>query len=503
MSFLTTPVPHDEGARFIAGKPAVTRRVFDQLAPDLQARAFVITGVEALDAVARVRELVAELPRGGDFRDLKDSILAEISPWLVTSTDPEEQAKQRAAANRRAELLLRMHGWQAYARTQHALHEAQADVFPFRQYLSSEDGRVRPSHAALNKKILPSDHPFWANHTPPWEFGCRCDCVALTAEEVDEIRAAEQGKPPEDRQVLPDAQLREIATQKRIVKPGGQGFLDLRTPRERDGSGYEWRPADDALTIDQILERYTPAEQQAFRDFAGNQTLEDGRSLLEWWQGGGPLPPAAAPPLPGPAPAAALPARQTPVSRGLPVQAKGDVGAAWKATLAQIDRIHDDGVLPGFPATRAAKNARHLGVYHPSKRKLALKDGGPWMHLTAAHEIGHYLDHQALTAAGRYASEEAGHPVRAIVDILLGTPTAALIRSSRISPKRRAYFLARVEVWARAYAQFIAEESGAAALTGDLARVSASVEPWRQWPEAEFAPARAAIRDMFQKKGWM
>jgi len=501
--FLVDPVPHEEGSKFIAGKPAVTRRVFDQLAPDLQARAFMITGVESLDVLARVRGLLAELPSGGDFRELKGSILAELSPWLVDpQADDEERAKQEAAANRRAELLLRMHGWQAYARTQYELHEANADVFPYRQYLSSEDGRVRPHHAALNKMILPANHPFWLAHTPPWEFNCRCDCVALTQEEVDEIAADEAGKPEEDKRVMPPAQLREIEINQRIVKPGGQGFLDIRTPRERDGSGYEWRPGDDARSIDQILERFTPTERQVYMDLAAGQKLEDGRSLLEWWQGGQPA--AAAAPTSGLPPAGAgLAARQTPVSAGLPIAARGRVAATWKDSLAAIDRVHDDGVLPGYQAVRSPKTANHLGVYRWSKKQLGLRDDGPWMHLTAVHEIGHYLDHQALGQPGRYASQTAGHPAHAVIDLLLGTPTVSRIRGSGISASRRAYFTSRVEVWARAYAQFIAEESGEPALAADLDRVRASVEPWRQWPEAEFAPARQAMREMFQQKGWM
>lgn len=303
-NFLTTPVPHSDGADYIRNKPAVTRAIFDALSPELQAKAFVITGVEALDVVARVRDLVAQLPEGGDYDDLKDEILKELTPWFVKSTDPLEQAKQQAAANRRAELLLRMHGWQAYARTQDAMIRANADVFPFSMYLSSEDSRVRPSHAALNKKIVPTDHPFWHNHTPPWEFGCRCDKVPMSAEEVDEIRADEAAKPVEDRQVLDAAQLGEIERNGRIVKPSGQGFLDIRTPRERTGNGYEWRPAEDALSIDQILARYTPAERSAFEDFAANQKLDDGRTLLDWWKPAKrfaendlPLPPGGAPKL--------------------------------------------------------------------------------------------------------------------------------------------------------------------------------------------------------------
>ncbi len=310
IALLAEPMPHDAGAERIAGMPAVTRAVFDRLRPELQARAFVITGVEALDAVARVRGMVAELPVGGDFREVKARILDEISPWLVTAEDAEERAKQMAAASRRAELLLRMHGWQAYAQTQYEQMEANKDVFPYRQYLTSEDARVRASHAALNRKILPAGHPFWLNHTPPWEFNCRCDCVPMTAEEVEQIRAAEAGKPPEDRLVLPPEQLRQIEEQKRIVKPGGQGFLDIRTPRERDGVGYEFRPEERALSIEQILERHSPEDRRIFEEFAARQVLDDGRTLLEWWAGAAPAPapgpPVSPVPVPAPAPVPAV-----------------------------------------------------------------------------------------------------------------------------------------------------------------------------------------------------
>lgn len=283
---ITKPIPHTEGARLLRDKPVVTLAVFNALAPELRARALVITGVEALDTVARVREIAARLPEGADWDEQKAAIRQEISPWLVTSEDAEDREKEAAAASRRAEMLLRMHGWQTYARTQHALMEAHVDVFPYRQYLSSEDARVRPAHAALNRKIFPADHPFWDNHTPPWDFGCRCDVVPLTREEVEGIEASEDALAPEDRQVMGDEQLGEIERAGRIVKPGGQGFLDVRTPRERTGDGYEFRPGQEALPIDQILERFEPAEREAFVAYAAGQTLEDGRTLLEWWQGG-------------------------------------------------------------------------------------------------------------------------------------------------------------------------------------------------------------------------
>lgn len=418
--FLTTPVPHTEGAAFIEGKPAVTRRVFDQLAPELQARAFLITGIEALDVVARVRELTAQLPVGGDFKDLRGRILNELSPWLVTSTDPDERAKQESAAYRRAELLLRLHGWQAYARTQHALMEEHIDVFPFRKYLSSEDNRVRPTHAALDKKILPANHPFWQNHTPPWEFNCRCDCVPMTAEEVGDIAAAETLKPDEDKLVVPPSQLREIEQNKRLVKPGAQGFFDLRTPRERTGEGYEWRPADDALSIDQILARFSPGERQAFEDFAARQRLEDGRTLLDWWKNG----PA---PTPAPAPAAPRPAAG-PIVAVIPPAAPAPKPKAKKAPAAK---------LPTDPVDRM--RARIAGANYKTDTPLGgginttvkVKNGVQVVFKPASGEYGQTL-RAGILPGEQYKREKAASLIDQHLGIHLVPPTEIITRHGEI-----------------------------------------------------------------------
>ncbi len=417
--FLTTPVPHTEGAAFIEGKPAVTRRVFDQLAPELQARAFLVTGIEALDVVARVRELTAQLPVGGDFKDLRGRILNELSPWLVTSTDPDERAKQQSAAYRRAELLLRLHGWQAYARTQHALMEEHVDVFPYRKYLSSEDNRVRPTHAALDKKILPANHPFWINHTPPWEFNCRCDCVPMTAEEVGEIAAKEVRKPDEDKIVLPPSQLREIEQNQRLVKPGAQGFFDLRTPREKTGDGYEWRPGEDALSIDQILARFTPSERQAFEDFAARQRLEDGRTLLDWWKNGpAPTPapaPAVVPPAPGPIVAVIPPAAPAPK----PKAKKAAVKLPTDATDRMRARI----------ATANYKTEVPLGGGVNTTTKV--KNGVQVVFKSAAGEDPRIL-RPGILPGEQYKREKAASLIDQYLGINLVPPTEIITRNGEV-----------------------------------------------------------------------
>lgn len=283
--FVTTPISHEEGAKLIAGKAAVTRAVWDRLPEELQARAYVITGVECAATIRRVRELTAKLPQGGDWDEIKSGILNEISPWLVDpNADEETRAKQESRARVRATTLLRLHGWQAYSQTQFEMMEAHRDAFPFRQYLSRDDGRERPSHRALHGKILPSAHSFWRNHTPPWEFGCRCRVVPITAAEAGRIEAREKKLPPEARQVLPPEMLREIEAGNIVDRQGGR--QDIRTPREREGAGhYEWRPGDARLSLGQVLAAYSPEERRVFEAWAENQIMEDGRSLRAWLAG--------------------------------------------------------------------------------------------------------------------------------------------------------------------------------------------------------------------------
>ncbi|MFN0297732.1 phage minor head protein [Acinetobacter albensis] len=66
-----------------------------------------------------------------------------------------------------------------------------------RQYLmysAINDSRVRPAHLALNRIVLPIDHPFWLTHYPPLSFRCRCTVIALT-----EKQALKYGITPDDK----------------------------------------------------------------------------------------------------------------------------------------------------------------------------------------------------------------------------------------------------------------------------------------------------------------
>ena len=164
---------------------------FGQLPGDLKMRAFTVSRIEDVRVLEGIRETVARLPEGGDWRKLREEVARQIAG------DAEADKGHRA----RAELVMRMNGMAAYAAARHADQVASADIFPYWMYMCNLDGRERDSHARLNGLVLRYDDPFWKNHYPPWEWGCRCYVTKITAAEAEDYGVADSGAvsaPPSD-----------------------------------------------------------------------------------------------------------------------------------------------------------------------------------------------------------------------------------------------------------------------------------------------------------------
>jgi SPP1 gp7 family putative phage head morphogenesis protein len=293
--FFSDPVPHDEAADYIRAKTPMFAGQFNELLPELRARAFTIAGVECADTLQRCRDAIATLPAGGDWNKIKKELVNEICPWLVDpNADAETQARQTKAAKARATLLLRIHGGQAYGATNARVLDENQDIFPFRQYLSMDDSRVRASHAALHNKILPADSPWWHTHTPPWEFGCRCTVAGISAEEAGEIAAAESHKPPEQRDVLEGAQLHELVHNNRLVS-GPNEIYDTRTGYQKNGKGYEWDHRSMQMPLEMIQARYDAPVWEAFQAWADATDVMPGSTVLDWAKMSGPARPPESP----------------------------------------------------------------------------------------------------------------------------------------------------------------------------------------------------------------
>lgn len=179
--------PNEAAADYIHGKAVADPTHFGNLPPQLKQRAFTVAGIEQLDALQRIRDAVAKLPEGASWDEAKKEIAAEISPFV---------GGDMKAARAKAEMQLRIHGFQAYAVARHQEQMESIDVFPYWKYVTVGDSRVRPAHAALDGKVLRADDPWWKTHYPPWDWGCRCIVEALDEEDAEAVGISTSAEMP-------------------------------------------------------------------------------------------------------------------------------------------------------------------------------------------------------------------------------------------------------------------------------------------------------------------
>ena len=266
--------PHEEAAALVRGKSVVAADVFKALLPEARGRAFTITGVEGAHVLQRVRDRIADYARGGEgntWDDAKADIISSLDPWLGDG------------AERRATILLRTHGFQAFQAANWRVAQEDEDTTHL-QYLATEDDRVRESHLALNGIILPKNDPFWEKHYPPWEWGCRCRVRPMNPDLVDLAREQDAERNPEDRLVLEGAALRELR-HGRLIRESGA--YDVTAPSDSaDGEdAFQWHPDDLRITPSQVRQHFDSPVFAAFKHWAQLNAIRAGLTLWQWLRG--------------------------------------------------------------------------------------------------------------------------------------------------------------------------------------------------------------------------
>lgn len=243
-------VPNKVASDYLRGRAAVSPEAFGKLPDALKMRAFTVARIEDVRVIGDIRDAVARIPEGGDWKSIRN----EVAQRIAGDQDAGRGHKARAA------FILRTNAKAAYAVARHADQMASADIFPYWMYIATLDGRERDSHAKLNGLVLKFDDPFWKTHYPPWEWGCRCYVVKLT-----EADAADYG-------VAGAKTLEELM----------EGYED-----DAKSAGFSFDPSSLALDLDTIINSLDDASD---RDFARKVFSEP--ELQGNWGNGGAVTPA-------------------------------------------------------------------------------------------------------------------------------------------------------------------------------------------------------------------
>jgi len=268
-----SPAPHKEAVALLTGKPVMVKRVFNQLLPELKARAFTVAGIESANCMQRIRDAVASVPLGGKegmtWDEAKKSIVDELEPYLGDGADY------------RAELVLRVNTFQAYSASIHEAGMADEDTTHF-QYLHGECEVPTPSHLALNGVVLPKDDPFWETHTGPWgHLGCVCYKRPMNPDLVADERAKDKDRNPDNQAVLDGPALKQL-NHGTLIRDGQKYDTNIDGP---DNSGFKWSPGDFKIPLKDLEKKYDPEVWTQFQSFAQKQMLSKTRSVWDWLNG--------------------------------------------------------------------------------------------------------------------------------------------------------------------------------------------------------------------------
>ena len=175
-----------------------------------------------------------------------------------------------------------------------------------------------------------------------------------------------------------------------------------------------------------------------------------------------------------------------------------------------IDRLHGNGHLPVVRVTWRTLQDRRAAEFlafaaeaelpdqlriDPSRRRWAI---------AAIHEVGHLLDLRGLGTPLHPASvdDDRMDPWRRAVET---SGEVAMLGNLLGGPDE--YYLRPEELWARSYAQWVAERSALPWLRRQIRELRGTnrrqVTYYTQWDDDAFAPIAAATDDLFRGLGWI
>lgn len=172
-----TNLPFKEAIRFIRGKVNLPTRTWTDLQREMHSRSFVIAGAMQDDLIQDIRDAVTEgIEEGIALQQFKKEFKAIVKKrgWTF-----------KQSPGWRSRVIFNTNLRTAFAAGSERQMQRTARRRPFAKYIAGLSAEPRPEHLIWNGRILPLDHPWWATHTPPNGWGCKCIKVSVSRRELD------------------------------------------------------------------------------------------------------------------------------------------------------------------------------------------------------------------------------------------------------------------------------------------------------------------------------
>ena len=159
---------------------------------EANATAFTVAKAMKADVLSTIHaELNTTLKSGmteAQFIKTLEPRLQALGWWGVKKIKGPDGVKElvQLGSPHRLKTIFRVNMNTARAAAHYKNAKANAEDRPYWQYDAADDGRTRPSHAALGGMVFRHDDPFWDSHYPPNGFNCRCLVRALDEAEMKE-----------------------------------------------------------------------------------------------------------------------------------------------------------------------------------------------------------------------------------------------------------------------------------------------------------------------------
>ncbi|MBP5163610.1 MAG: hypothetical protein ILP16_11635 [Spirochaetales bacterium] len=469
-------IVNQEALDYIANKRLKPAFSYEDVWKEEHTRAFTVAKCMDLQLLYDIQESLAEnMAAGRSFKDWAAGIEQEMQQrgwWGVQKmTDPltGEEKDVQLGCPRRLKTIYETNMRQAYA-SGNEQRGMESQAHEYAMYRIGNSLKHREEHVSWDGLILPKDDPWWETHTPPNGWGCKCYKKFLTAAEAKRLGAT--GIPDENARVKgnPGA-MKPVKYNAPLDIP--VSYVNKRTGKTYIGvkgitPGFEYNPGSTSMR-DMALSESALQSSQKYMSLLNGKTEPTEESL------------------------------KTPVSKGITStdKYKDQVEIALKA----IDKVHGDGSLPGASVKGSSNlKATTRGKYLPRTRDILVNAYNNTPAITILHEIGHYIDENGIKKVDdsvKMASEAGTEKMQALIGVLKESDSVKLGDYLYGGT----YFASNREMFARAYAQYIALKSGDPVLLKQLEEVSST--GFDQWSQESFRPIAKAFDDLFEEEGWL